>query len=131
MITPSSVPSKNYPDDDAEILAALGKMLRDMNPDVFISSVLVKGESFAAENELRVVEPIPKANLSSRVRFRVGRGALLPYVGVPFGAPAQLTRVIVGPNPREDLVADGIRLLLDAHGLPQVPVELSTVPYRS
>jgi hypothetical protein len=130
MLTPSSVSSKNDPGDDDEILAALGKMLRDMHPDVFISSVLVKGESFAAENEMRVVESVPQANLHSRVRFRVARGALLPYVGVSLGPPAPLTRVIVGPNPRADLVADGIRLLLDAHGLSEVPVELSTIPYR-
>jgi len=130
-ITPSDTTSKDGDNDDSEILAALGKMLNDMYPNVFLASVLVKSESFAAENEQRIVEVVQQSNLYSRVRFRVDKGALLPYVGIPLGSPAHFTRVIVGPNPRADLVADGVRMLLDANGHSEVPVELSKVSFRN
>jgi hypothetical protein len=115
---------------DPEVLAGLGHLRSTLHPNVFIPSVLVKHEAFAAEQEQRLVEVIPTDSLHSRMRFRVRRGALIPFVACSLGPRLPLTQITIGPGAHADLVREGVRLLLDTHGYHEIPVELSRLSYR-
>jgi hypothetical protein len=126
-IDPSQADRPN--ETDKEILKALDVLVQAIAPEVLVSSIMVKSRAFAAEDEMRLIEPIPENDLPVRVRFRVNRNVLTPYVAVPF-VDVPVTRVILGPGPHSRLVADGVRLLLKVHGYEHVPVEFSSIPFR-
>ena len=97
-----------------------------------------KNADFVDEKERRLIfTPNPVA--APRPRFRVRSGMLVPYMrmrdmaGVPPDAPPRplpITRVLVGPGRHRLLNRESLRMALDAHGYPAVPVEVSSTPYR-
>lgn len=69
--------------------------------------------------------------------FRVARGMLVPYYrlhalgGSPDPPrPLLLQEVRVGPSAHKDLNAEAVRLLLAKAGYADVPVDVSSTPYR-
>lgn len=106
-----------------------------------------KHSAFADEHEIRLVytehnDAIESFNLErAKKRFRRANGFLAPYTTVDDIRETDshrtverdsfpLTEVIVGPHPRAELTALGIRQFLDAHGYSDVPVNRSAAPYR-
>jgi hypothetical protein len=97
-----------------------------------------KNADFLDEKERRLIFT-PDPVKPPKPRFRVRGGMLVPYVrmrdmaGLPPEAPPRplpITRVLVGPGRHRLLNRESLRMALDAHGYGQVPVDVSSTPYR-
>jgi hypothetical protein len=97
------------------------------------SLVSFKNPAFEQESEARIVLYHEQAGEFGSLRFRATRLGLVPYVctGAKLDGPVTLENVMVGPSPHQDLVATSVRTFLDHHGYQDVPVDLSSVPYRA
>lgn len=117
----------NWPDDhDDQYEKAISRWLE-------YSLVNFKNPAFAMEAEVRVVIFHGQADEFGGLNFRPSPWGLIPYVctGGKLNGPVAISNVMVGPSPHQDLVASSVRTFLDHHGYQDVPVDLSSVPYRS
>lgn len=105
-------------------------------------AAVCKDDSFADEREYRIIcqESSNTRDLLPR-RFRVDDPVVVPYVSTrdiqdsaeaseEHRAAFRPVGVIVGPHPRSELVAAGIREYLLSLKFEDVPVEVSKVPFR-
>jgi hypothetical protein len=131
------IPAANDPTFVGEMIAA--RLLRRI--------AFFKDPAFKEEAEVRYcwvedrrvmerlgVDVVPK-------RYRSSGGVVVPFVGSrqillrggesPFDdGRLPITEVVIGPGERSELLARGVRELLDSHGLNGVIVRDSEVPYR-
>jgi hypothetical protein len=66
--------------------------------------------------------------------FREGSSLLIPYYKFPLAGDDlgfRVHEVVVGPTPDGERSKRSVQSLLVRHGLKEVPVEVSSVPYRS
>jgi hypothetical protein len=66
--------------------------------------------------------------------FREGMSLLIPYYKLPLGGEGLAFRVhevVVGPTPDGRRSQHSVRSFLTRHGLDDVPVQVSGVPYRN
>lgn len=109
-----------------------------------------KHRSFVSENEVRLVIPFEALDkcFDEGLQFRSSEYGPVPYVNtakikpgiIPWPVPGQpdtpitfglpISRVIIGPSSRQQLIADSVSTYLQHKGYPQVSVELSSVPFR-
>jgi hypothetical protein len=88
----------------------------------------MKSPAFETEQEVRLVLPPDKVGWDRQ--FRISNGILVPYIEIHEDhVRLPISRVIVGPSAKQELVLAGVRRLLDAHGY-DVPIESSSVPFR-
>lgn len=92
-----------------------------------------KNPVFAEEREWRLLHfaSHPKTSLEG-VRFREGRGTLVPYIEIELGASesSPLREVVLGPGDQDPSKSLAIRRLLMANDLDFVNVRHSEVPFR-
>jgi hypothetical protein len=88
----------------------------------------MKSPAFETEQEVRLVLSPDKSHWSRK--FRVSNGIVVPYFEVhEDGVRLPISRVVIGPSAKHEVIRDGVRRLLDAHEY-DVPVESSEVPFR-
>jgi hypothetical protein len=88
----------------------------------------MKSPAFETEQEVRLVLPPDKIGWNRK--FGVSNGVVVPYVEVhEDGVRLPISRVVIGPSAKQELIGAGVRRLLDTHGY-DVPVESSSVPFR-
>jgi hypothetical protein len=94
---------------------------------------LLKDHSFQGEKEWRIISR-PLMCSAKLFDFREGNSTLVPYYRLPLVDERQNIRIheiVVGPTPNELQSQKSVKSFLVRHGLEQVPVELSRVPYRN
>ena len=94
---------------------------------------LLKDRSFRGEKEWRVISR-PLFCERDLFDFREGNSMLIPYYRLPLIDKQHNFRVhevVVGPTPNEQQSQRSLRSFLVRHGCEEVPVELSSVPYRN
>jgi hypothetical protein len=100
--------------------------------DIFSSTI--KHHVFADEKELRILARLQqgdRANLEFRQkRTLLARHLPLKLTSVDGVQKLPLTRICVGPVPAQRVSKVSVGDLLLKHGYTDVPVDLSTVPYR-
>ncbi|MFM0726580.1 DUF2971 domain-containing protein [Paraburkholderia strydomiana] len=99
-----------------------------------------KNSAFAEENEWRLIVRRRKGEnrLFESVRFRAGKGTLVPYCELDVtnstvAAPAPtlpITEIMIGPSPAPDLANEGIQMFMQAMGYNDIPVIHSSIPLR-
>ncbi len=103
-------------------------------------SCFFKNAAFSTEREVRLVATGDVSSRFSRMRFRVSKGAVVPYVCTnELVAPRSdqdasgrlpVSRVIVGPTSNQDLMVAGLREFFLHNGYDPDLVVRSKVPYR-
>jgi hypothetical protein len=94
---------------------------------------LLKHYSFRGEKEWRGISRPLSCN-HELFDFREGNSMLIPYYRLPLIDKKQNFRVhevVVGPTPNEQQSQRSVKSFLVRHGFKEVPVELSSVPYRN
>ncbi len=94
---------------------------------------LLKDRSFRGEKEWRVISR-PLFCERDLFDFREGNSMLIPYYRLPLIDKQHNFRVhevVVGPTPNEQQSQRSLRSFLVRHSCEEVPVELSSVPYRN
>ena len=95
-----------------------------------------KDLSFKQEFEVRLVIPYNQVDkYEGGLKFRVSPLGLIPYVCTGsqkwMSGLLPILEVIVGPSPRQELIADSVRTFLDHNGYSATAVSTSRVPFRS
>lgn len=99
------------------------------------SIVGFKDAAFMQESEIRLV--VPPLAYNGGLKFRATNFGLVPYVCTADHRAKGNTgllpirEVIIGPGPRQALIADSIGTFLKHHGYAATAVTLSSVPYRT
>ena len=111
-----------------EIISQLAIMYQHLAPQM-------KDQSFSNEDEWRLIHyRNKKLPLSSdpEVFFRAAKDVVLPFTKIKpqKSAKLPLTKMVVGPGPKGGLVRDALVGLLTKNHYDDVPVELSSVPFR-
>lgn len=116
----------------------------EINADLFVAkkkrflslflryAPFIKNASFEEEAEWRVVIPAKSFKLSD-VQFRDGRMTLIPFVQVfhpDLKLLPQVKRVIVKPNPHDEIARHAVSRFFDSKGIEDVVVSPSEIPYR-
>jgi Protein of unknown function (DUF2971) len=94
---------------------------------------VLKNFSFKHEREWRIISR-PLSCTRAQFDFRPGNSMLIPYYKfslVDADVPFQINRIIVGPTPHPEQAKMAAESLLVRHGLRNVPVINSKVPYRN
>jgi len=94
---------------------------------------LLKDYSFRGEKEWRAISR-PLSCMYELFDFREGNSMLIPYYRLPLIDKKKNFRVhevVVGPTPNEQQSQRSVKSFLVRHGFEEVPVELSSVPYRN
>jgi hypothetical protein len=102
--------------------------------DMLQVAATIKDHSFSEEKEIRFISPMIHT-ADSRVSFRVGRSALIPFVEFDLvGAPDDIMRfeqIVVGPSPTQELTVAALRGLIEQKGIEvNSGVTWSSIPYR-
>lgn len=90
-----------------------------------------KNAGFSEEKEFRFVfSPLLKF---PHIKFRVGAYGLIPYLEMKMrgGEKLPIKRIIIGPSKDRDLLRTGIYMFLENNNHLGVPIDFSSVPYRS
>lgn len=90
-----------------------------------------KNLGFSEEKEFRFVfSPLIKL---PKVNFRVGAYGLIPYIEMKMLREEKLPvkRIIIGPSKDRDLLKTGVYIFLENNNYSNIPIEFSSVPYRS
>jgi hypothetical protein len=96
-------------------------------------ALILKDPSFREEREWRIISR-PLTSSRGLFDFREGCSLLVPYYKVSLagdGLAFSVHEVVVGPTPDGERSRRSVRSLLLHHGLENVPVEVSNVPYRN
>jgi len=102
-----------------------------------------KDSSFRDERELRAVFVEDSSVIESlglkkpKNHFRVSNGHIIPYVSsseiyplAGYERPLEIAEVVLGPS-SDEMLERGVRELLLAHDMKDVPIRRSHVPYRT
>lgn len=95
---------------------------------------LFKHPSFVEEQEWRIVLSGPPPEGRAGVRYRIGRGTLIPYRVIPLErAPGMspMTEVVIGPTPFPELALRSTTQFLSGQRIQFSTVQCSHTPYRS
>jgi hypothetical protein len=107
----------------------------EFTDDLLLLSAVLKHWSFREEREWRVISPVFPDLAEPRVKYRIGRFTLIPYlefsIGTEPGRPVQIDEVIIGPSSSLALSMDSIPQYLATHGVrPRRGVHSCGIPYR-
>jgi hypothetical protein len=94
---------------------------------------ILKDRSFREEREWRLISR-PLMCRRELFDFREGSSLLIPYYKFPLageGLPFHVREVVIGPTLDEERSKRSVKSFLVRHELKDVPVEVSSVPYRS
>jgi hypothetical protein len=92
----------------------------------------IKHPSFKEEREWRFITPLAGTRLKA-IRTRVSTRMHVPYTPTDLAAPgktAEVTRIIVGPNPHSALAESAIHDLCREHDIKLGKVVRSAIPFR-
>jgi hypothetical protein len=128
----------NRADDSSSTREKLEKRLEGLYMAVAFFAPQMKNSYFREEQEVRIVAPLMRNTLASRIsqkatrevhtRFRDGQP--IPFIKVFEGAEGlPIKRVIVGPQQDQERVAYALELALEAQGL-AVEIVRSQISYR-
>ncbi|MBV9828478.1 MAG: hypothetical protein JO001_22850 [Alphaproteobacteria bacterium] len=128
-----SVMDGNWPENHDEEYVSYLLVLLSTKVAVF------KHDSFREEAEIRIAMPYSTENLNREyeggLRFRVSAFGLIPYVcsgaRKGFSGNLPIREIVIGPSPRQELIAESVGSFLEHKGYPSIPVTLSKVPYRA
>jgi len=93
---------------------------------------ITKDYAFHEEREWRLV--VHLRQFAKDVFFRQGRSMLIPYLKIPLTCPEQrveIKRVFVGPCPNPAEARKSVKMLLEKHGIWNVDIKDSLIPYRN
>jgi hypothetical protein len=96
-------------------------------------ALILKDRSFREEREWRIISK-PLMCAKELFDFREGSSLLIPYYKFPLdgdGLAFRVHEVVVGPTPDEERSKMSVKSFLVRQGLENVPVEVSSVPYRN
>jgi hypothetical protein len=110
-------------------------VFEEFTDDLLLLSAVLKHWSFREEREWRVISPVFRDLAEPRVKYRIGRFTLIPYlefsIGTEPGRPVQIDEVIIGPSSSLALSMDSIPQYLATHGVrPRRGVHSCGIPYR-
>ncbi len=90
-----------------------------------------KNMGFSEEKEFRFVFS-PSIKFPD-IKFRVGLYGLIPYLEMKMIGSEKLPikKIIIGPSKDRELLKTGIYMFLENHNYLGIPIEFSSVPYRS
>jgi hypothetical protein len=119
---------------------SLDQLMQANEPQVgsFIAALLtlvplLKHPGFSEEAEWRIVRGPIEAE-QHQTRFRVSRGAMIPYQCIPLvdsGAELPIAEVVIGPSvDARGRTYGATRMLLDEYGLKGCDLRVSEIPYR-
>jgi len=94
---------------------------------------ILKNSSFKYEREWRIISR-PLSCKGTKFDFRHGNSMLIPYYKFSLfntDVPFQLKKIVVGPTPHPEQARKAVSSFLVRHGLRNVPVVNSKVPYRN
>jgi hypothetical protein len=106
-----------------------------LQQDLLRIAVTFKDEAFADEEEWRAVLKHDGSTDAPTIKYRVGKGTLIPYVSYPLKHPAAgsfgVWNLWVGPTPSPDLSKAALKSLFAGQiRCGRYPVMSSRVPYR-
>jgi hypothetical protein len=121
----------------AEDLARAGTdAISSMMVALLLRAVASKDEVFAFEREFRLVRLVKQADRidSKDILFRDAHGMITPYMlaELPLvGATLAMSSLRCGPSLSSEATILGAKMLLESHGLGEVPVTKSAAPLRA
>lgn len=127
--------------DDPEAILSHYKSTPEMSEkidkdgaDFALCKTLIKHPGFHEECEYRfVVLSATKSDNKPDIKHREKDGKLIPYIEIFKGAEKEflntIKRIIVGPHRDKEMRAEGVRSLLTSHGMSDVLVHISEIPY--
>jgi hypothetical protein len=93
---------------------------------------ILKDPAFAGEREWRVISR-PLSCDSKGFDFREGRSMIIPFYRFPLQSeslPFELHGIVIGPTPHPALSERSVRSLVLKYSNKNVPLKISSVPYR-
>jgi hypothetical protein len=120
----------------------VAEMYRDGSDHVLDLIANFKTAAFKDEREIRIVHsenPDVYRSLSierPEKRFRISGDLILPYVTTKDIAPRSyperlpIAEVVIGPDPKADILRNGVEEFLRAHGHDDAVLRISTTPFR-
>ncbi|RJX35401.1 MAG: DUF2971 domain-containing protein [Desulfarculus sp.] len=94
---------------------------------------ILKNAAFSEEKEWRIISR-PLSCKSANFDYREGNSMLIPYYKLILAdksTPLELHEIVVGPTPNYIQSVDSVTGFLVRHGYREIPVSLSSVPYRN
>lgn len=90
-----------------------------------------KNLGFSEEKEFRFV--FSPLIIFPEIKFRIGAYGLIPYLEMKMREKGKLPlrRIIIGPSKNRELLKTGIYMFLENNNFLEIPIEFSSVPYRS
>lgn len=99
---------------------------------LLVLAAIYKHPGFDEEDEWRLTR---RSNASDPFQplFREGRSGIVPYTEFSLcdGTTSSIDRVVVGPNPHQELALHAVDSLLQTSNVSHVPVFRSDIPYRT
>ncbi|RWY88652.1 hypothetical protein EHI44_11420 [Rhizobium leguminosarum] len=117
-----------WPDDHDE------NYVERLHMAIAMSLVVFKDHAFEQEAEVRIVLGYRDIANYGGVEFRPSSFGLIPFLNTGRRAgiegPLPIGEIIVGPSAHQELVFESVKTFMSIKGYPDVPVEVSKVPYR-
>jgi hypothetical protein len=98
-----------------------------------LDCAITKDYAFHEEREWRLVFRLLNQSVED-VFFRPGGSMLIPYLKIPLRPQNQridIRRIYIGPSPNLAWTQESVEMLLKKHGIHDVDVRSSMIPYRS
>lgn len=103
------------------------------------NAVCFKNQAFSGEREMRMVyqEEVDVTETFAKLNFREAKGMLIPFVcshelkANVSPEPLPISRIIIGPSARSDILQVGVQSFIAAHGYDPSIVVRSPIPYRA
>ncbi len=114
--------------------AEYGNMVDDITSSVCRLAPILKDRNFKEEKEWRLVNAAVDV-APSDFSFREGAFAIIPYLAFKLGFRESenqcLEKIVLGPTPHKKLALNSTRMFLQANGLKNTEVVLSSIPFRN
>ena len=108
-------------------------IFQSIEADLMIICALLKHQSFAEEQEWRLISPTFTSTASAPIAFREGKAMLVPYYlfDLELDGLIKLDHVFVGPTPNAALSINALmHYLTNKNARPEKGISDSEIPYR-
>jgi hypothetical protein len=105
----------------------------DFATDIFLHiAAFFKHQAFSEEREWRLV--LGGLPMLTDLNFRIAGSTVTPYIRFALvfeGESIALSGIVIGPTPHPELVESAMKMLIVKHGLREVRVQRSAIPFRT
>lgn len=119
---------------DAQCDEGQGHVLAEFAAEFLRKAATLKHPAFEPEKEWRLATVVFPDD-SAGVECRPGPSMLVPYIEIDLASSDEgecpISGVCIGPSAHQELSAQAIKRYLDSHGLPDVDVGQSKIPFRN